>query len=47
MDEKITLTEGNIQDNQRRYENNRKNNRDLILKEKKWFMMILKRGMMK
>ena len=35
MDEKITLTEGNIQDNQRRYENNRKNNRDLILKEKK------------
>ena len=35
MDEKTALTEGNIQDNQRRYENNRKYNRDKILEEKK------------
>ena len=30
MDEKRTLTEGNIADNQRRYEKNRKNNWDII-----------------
>ena len=35
MDEKRTLTEGNIADNQRRYEKNRKNNRDKILEENK------------
>ena len=34
MDEKRTITEGNIEDNQRRYEKNRKNNRDKILEEK-------------
>ena len=35
MDEKRTLTEGNIEDTQRRYERNRKYNRDKILEEKK------------
>jgi hypothetical protein len=34
MDEKRTITEGNIEDNQRRYEKIRKNNRDKILEEK-------------
>ena len=33
--EKRTLTEGNIEDNQKRYEKNRKDNRDKILEEKK------------
>ena len=35
MDEKRTLTEGNIEENQRKYEKNRKNNRDRILEENK------------
>ena len=34
MDERRTLTEGDIEDNQKRYENNRKSCRDKILEEK-------------
>lgn len=35
MDEKRTLTEGNIEETQRRYEKNRNNYRDIILEERK------------
>ena len=35
MDGKRTITEGNIDDNQRKYERNRKNNRDKILEDNK------------
>ena len=35
MDGRKTITEGNIEDNQKRYEKNRKNLRDTILEEKK------------
>jgi hypothetical protein len=35
MDERRTLTEGDIEDNQKRYENNRKSCRDKILEENK------------
>jgi DNA repair exonuclease SbcCD ATPase subunit len=35
MEEKRTLTEGNIEANQQKYELNRKNNRDRILEERK------------
>ena len=35
MDGKRTITEGDIEDNQKRYENNRKNYRDKILEENK------------
>ena len=35
LDGKKTITEGNIEDNQRKYEKNRKNLRDTLLKEKK------------